>query len=407
MHKSAVSYLKGLYSRGIKPGLERTSKFLSLLGNPEKKLKIIHVAGTNGKGSTAVFISSILKEAGYKTALLTSPHLVKYNERIQINGKQITDADLSKQILKLKKFDSKVKPTYFEFSTVLAYSYSFDKKVDFLVQETGMGGRLDATNTADSLVSVITNISLEHKKYLGNSLQKIAREKAGIIKPKSVFVTTEKNKKLLSLFKKICRSRNTKFNRATPAILKKYGNPKLGLKGMFQQANAAAAVVAAEALGKNYNFKIPKTAVRKGLANARHVGRFEIVRRKPTLVIDCAHNPAGMKALVAALKQEFSRRKINFVFGCSRDKEVGKVIAEMLPLAKSFTVCSAKWKGMPAAKILCAMKELRKSKKFRHLDLNVKVIPDVKKAVKYALKNSGKNDVVCVCGSVFVAGEFL
>ncbi|MDD5163286.1 MAG: Mur ligase family protein, partial [Candidatus ainarchaeum sp.] len=232
MNQEAEKFLLELSEKGILLGLERINSFLDFLGNPQNNFKSIHVAGTNGKGSTCAMIERILREAGFKTGIYTKPHLVSLNERFRINSIKIPEKELEERILNLKKIISEknFQLSYFEFLIALAFQYFSDKKVDFAVIETGMGGRLDATNVLQPLVSIITNIALEHMQYLGNSLEKIAFEKAGIIKENGILLTTEKNNKILKIFKKSCKEKNSLFI----AIKKPYKKSKVGLLGEHQ-----------------------------------------------------------------------------------------------------------------------------------------------------------------------------
>ncbi|MEK6869330.1 MAG: folylpolyglutamate synthase/dihydrofolate synthase family protein, partial [Nanoarchaeota archaeon] len=265
-------------------GLDRIESLLKKLGNPEKKLRCIHVAGTNGKGSVCAMISSILTGAGYKVGLYTSPHLKKFNERIRINNKLISDKDIVKYYLKIKKYVTN--QSFFEITTAMAFLYFADKKVDFAVLEVGLGGRLDATNVVTPLVSIITNIGLEHTKYLGNTIKKVAYEKAGIIK-NNVPVVTAAEGIALAAIKKISNERNSRLYIAN----KKNANYRIGLKGEFQKLNAAMAIKAIGILKNNYGVKIKKSNVKKGLLNAKWPGRFQFLEKN--ILVDCAHNPHG------------------------------------------------------------------------------------------------------------------
>ncbi len=390
MKQEAEQFLSELQGKGILLGLERTLSFLDFLGNPQDNFKSIHVAGTNGKGSACAMLERILREAGFKTGLYTSPHLVSLNERIQANGLKIPEEELEERVLKLKKtmVEKNFQLTYFEFLTVLAFQFFSDKKIDFAVVETGMGGRLDATNVLQPLVSIITNIALEHTQHLGNTLEKIAFEKAGIIKENGVLVTTEKNKKILRLFKKTCGKKNSKFI----AIKKPYKKSKVGLTGEHQFWNAALAFETAKILGKK--FKIPRSAVEKGIAKAEWPARFQVLRGKPLVVLDSAHNPAGAKALKKTMLAEFPSKKVLLVFGAASDKDISGIAREIVPLAREVFLASAKERGADT-KILA-----REAKKYCK---SVRAFESVGSAVEEALKT--KNEIVLITGSIFLIGE--
>lgn len=389
MKPFAHPYLEKIEGRGIKLGLKRMKKYLRLLKNPHHNYKSILVAGTNGKGSTANMISAILKEAGFRVGTYTSPHVVDYNERFKINSKKISNKKMNSLINEMKKFDSKIKPTYFEFATAFAFSYFAKKKVDYAVLEVGMGGRLDATNITNSKISVITNISLEHQKHLGNTILKIAREKAGIIKENGILIIAEKNKSVLKLFKRICKQKNSKFIQ-----IKKPYTGKVTLHGEYQKMNASLAEAVALQL------KIKKSAIKKGIAEAENIGRFQIIQKNPVLITDCSHNPAGMKSFICSLKKKFPKGKFTFVIGFSEGKNHKEMLKSIIPNSQKLIITSAQWRGMKTNEII---KEIRKlNKKIELIE-----IPEVKEAVKFALADSYKKDYIAVCGSIFVVGEYL
>src|SRR3989338_55831 len=257
-YKKILKYLYSLESPKIKLGLDRIQGLLGKIGNPEKELKCIHVAGTNGKGSVCAMIFCILKEAGYKVGLYTSPHLKRFNERIRINNKEITDKEIVEYFLKVKPYITK--QSFFEITTAMAFLYFNDRKVDFAVLEVGLGGRLDATNVAVPLISVITNIGLEHTELLGNSIEKIAFEKAGIIK-NNVPAVTGAEGKALQVIKRIAKERN-----APLFLAMKYRDVKFDyIRGKFQQRNKDIALTTINTLEKFHQIKINKKQIIKGI----------------------------------------------------------------------------------------------------------------------------------------------
>lgn len=328
-------YLDSLERFGINMGLDRIQLLLEKLDDPHRKFKSIHVAGTNGKGSTCAMIASILKEAGYKVGLYTSPHLFDYRERIKVNGR-----DIPKKIFEagLRRIERIVKnshgtlsrPTVFEVLTALAFWYFAKMKVDYAVIEVGLGGRLDATNVITPLVSVITNVDLEHTEILGRSLAKIAAEKAGIVKLGIPVVTAEEKSEPLKVIKDVCKKKKSFLI----AVSRKQEVIGSSLLGEHQRVNAACAVAAIRLA----RIKVSREAIRKGLRKTRWPGRFQIFSRKPLTILDGAHNPAGIKVLVDTLKKQYPRKKFTFIFGTQEDKDSVSMLALLKPLAKRIII---------------------------------------------------------------------
>jgi len=389
-YKSVIKYLYSLErKKGSKLGLGDIKKLLKKINNPEKSLKCIHVAGTNGKGSVCAMISSVLQEAGYKVGMYTSPHLEDFRERFLINNKRISKKDVVRCFLKVKKFIDE--QTFFEVITAMAFLY-FKGKVDFLILEVGLGGRLDATNVVKPLVSVITNIDVEHTDFLGKSLEKIAYEKAGIIKDKIPVVTAAKGKALL-VIKKIYKQKKSKL-----FINRKYKNLKLNLNGNFQLENASVAVTAINVLNQYYKLKIDEKNIKNGLKKVKWAGRFEFIN-KNTLV-DCAHNPAAFKVLVNELKLlKFKKnyKRLILVIGILNDKDIKKMIKIIEPFSDKIILTKPK---TPRAEEPLKIKKFIKNK-----NKIKKINKDVKKAVEYAEKIVEKSDLILVTGSCFVVGE--
>ncbi len=390
----AFAYLAELESKGIVLGLGRIRRFLRLLGSPEKQFKAIHIAGTNGKGSTAAMIESILRKAGCRTALYSSPHLLRLNERIQVNGRQISDKKLAGLVAELRamKEREKIPLTHFEFVTALAFVHFARCKVEFAVIEVGMGGRLDATNVIVPEVSIITNIEKEHERFLGRTIGKIAREKAGIIKRCTAVVTAEWKKPVLGIFRKKCREKNSKL-----VVVRKPFPGKLPLLGLFQQWNAAAAVAAVKEL-QLLGFAVDSKAVKHGLSAVRWPGRFEIVQGKPTVVLDCCHNPSGAFVLAEAFKQHFQKKKAVLLIGVSNDKKIRAMASALAAIARRVIATEASYRAMPAGLI---------KNEFERHGLESETVLPVKEATKKAIAIAGKKGVVLVCGSLFVVGEAL
>jgi len=392
MQQNFLSYFDELERLGIILGLSRIKRFLRLLGNPQNSFNSIHIAGTNGKGSTAAMVESILRCAGYKTALYTSPHLACFNERVQVNGKKISNQELQQLVSQLRSIKEKagLRLTFFEFTTALAFEYFKRKKADFAVIETGMGGRLDATNVLKPLVSVITNVSMEHRQYLGNTLQKIAAEKAGIIKHGIPVVTGEKNLAVLRVLGKECKRKKSKLTTA-----QKPYKGKIALQGSFQQTNAAMAIAVARQLQKQ-GMKLSEKAIRNGLAAVRFPGRFDVVQRNPIVLLDCCHNPGAVLVFAKAFRQSFKEKKALLVIGVSSDKDIRQIAKTLAPLASSVIVTNAKIRAMQPEKI---------KREFERNGKKAIIVKGVKNAVRKAIAAAGKNGLVLVAGSCFVAGE--
>jgi len=386
--KNAMDYLQELEQEGILLGLERIQQFLELLGNPQDSFKSVHIAGTNGKGSTAAFLESILRNAGIKTGLYTSPHLVEFNERIQASGRKIPDADLARLVKGLRRVKEKagIKLTYFEFITALAFRHFADSGVEVAVVEVGMGGRLDATNVLKPVVCGVTNVSLEHEAYLGNLIEKIAFEKAGIVKKGVPVFSTARNPAVVRVLEKACNEKGA----ALVSVNVPYAG-KISLDGGFQKWNASLAYTIARQL-QVHGIAINDEAIFSGLEQAKWPGRFELSGR---LLFDCAHNPAGAGALQQALHNSFPNKKFTFVFGAASDKDVGQMLGALAPCVKEIVATSAKVRGMGVKKICAAAKAL---------ELDCKQVPDVESAIKHAL-NASNGETVVVCGSCFLVGE--
>lgn len=353
--KPALDKLFSLHQFGIKLGLESTLLLLDQIGNPHKKLKCFHIAGSNGKGSTASFIASILVEHGYKVGLYTSPHFVRFNERIKINGREISDEKIVQFVSKLEKYIDECRPTFFELTTALAFKYFAEEKVDYAVIETGLGGRLDATNVIDPLASVITSISLEHTAHLGNTLEKIASEKAGIIKKKKpVFIGTipqtaenvivdkanEENSKSFLSKDFVAKNEDHLIVLSKESKYKIYETP---LPGDHQLANAALAIKAASETIGNIEPLAVSRGIQNVLQNSKLEGRYEVFNDCPRVIFDSAHNPEGVGVFI----EQFSKEYRNFeekilIFGAMKDKSISSMLSCLVPFFTQIMVTSIK-----------------------------------------------------------------
>jgi len=320
-------YLQSLQKFGINLGLKRITYLLAKLGNPQQKFQSIHIAGTNGKGSTAAMIASILKEAGCKVGLYTSPHIFDYTERIKINGKDISKKELTVALDRVKKASRgmKSKPTIFEVLTAAAFLHFAKKKIDIAIVEVGLGGRLDATNVITPLVNVITNIDYEHTEILGKTLTKIAGEKAATIKPGIPVVTAEKKKEPLNVLKEVAKQNNSLLLQITD-----YRLPiTLNLLGVYQRLNAACAIAAIRMI----QIKVTRAQIRRGLKKAQWPGRFQVVSRKPLIILDGAHNPAGARVLRETIHKLYPKKKFTVIFGCQKTKDYQVMLRELKPIS--------------------------------------------------------------------------
>ncbi len=405
---------------GMKFGLERINHLMKELGDPHKKLKIIHVAGTNGKGSTANMIGSILKNAGYSVGVYTSPHLVDFRERISINGSIIPEEAIAQALTRVRPIAEGMennretgKPTYFEISTAAALNHFYDKGVDFAVVEVGLGGRLDATNIVEPIACIITNISLEHKDYLGEDISSIAKEKAAIIKNGCSVVTAAEGDAL-----DVIRNRCERFGCGLSVIgedviteriksdidgsifkLNDGGSYEMDLKvaGEHQIRNAACAVACAEALTRSC-VDIPENAIIEGIRNTMLEGRFEVVHKSPWVILDGAHNPAGMKSLREALSVVFPGRKVTLVTAICSDKDIPAMLKEIAPVAGRIIVTKHSMKSRTADHRML-------SREARKYSANVISKMSVKEALNYAMSSSEKDDIIVVSGSLYLVGD--
>ncbi|MGA3084681.1 MAG: folylpolyglutamate synthase/dihydrofolate synthase family protein [Thermodesulfobacteriota bacterium] len=417
-YDQALSHLYHLQKFGIKFGLSKTETLLTAFNNPHQALNCIHIAGTNGKGSVAAMLSSIYSRAGYKVGLFTSPHLVDFRERFQINGRMISKAQTLDLIREIKeKVKAEEPPTFFEFVTAMTLIYFFREKVDLAVMEAGLGGRLDATNIIKPLITIITNISLEHQDHLGRTLEKIAREKAGIIKSGVPLVTGVGQKKIQEQIESICRERkvpmvlagrdfrtrkvsNGKFSyfgfrNPNSFLVPRLASLRLALLGDHQIKNAGLALAVVELLQEKY--PVPDGKIRAGLSKVSWPGRMEVLSERPWIVLDGAHNPRAMRVLAAALLKVFSFKKLLIVFGMMKDKNIKQTLNCLIPLAGKIILTRAEYdRSADPEYIKRVIKDNRRP---------TLVVPDISLAVNQALQEAGPEDLILITGSLFVVGE--
>lgn len=397
---------------GIKFGLFNIASILKRLDNPQNGFSCIHIAGTNGKGSIASALSSILQLSGYKVGLYTSPHLVKFNERIRINNTPILDKKVVESYKAVNKVIQKdLKATFFELTTAMAL-YEFNRqKVDWAVIEAGMGGRLDATNIIKPVISIISNISVEHQRYLGNTIGQIASEKAGIIKKSVPVITGVKQNKAISVLKKMAVEQSAPFyrlgnefriRRNKDKTFSYFGidtvwrNMRTGLLGNHQIDNAAIVTAACEILNQNKT-NLSFQNIKQGLAQNRWPGRLEIVSSSPLILLDGAHNLIATRCLAKFLSENPAKRKITLVTGIMDDKPYAAMLACLLPLCNKVILTRPKIdRALSPERLLSAAKKIIQ---------DIEIIPDVGNAIKYAIKTASVNDTICIAGSLYLIGE--
>ncbi|HHW48967.1 MAG TPA: bifunctional folylpolyglutamate synthase/dihydrofolate synthase [Clostridiaceae bacterium] len=416
-YDEAIKYIHGTIKFGVKLGLKNMERLLDLMGNPHKKLRYVHVAGTNGKGSTVAFISNILIEAGYKVGIYTSPYIERFTERIRINRSEISEPDLARITGFVKeKVDLMVKngenhPTEFEIVTAIAFQYFYENSCDIVVLEVGLGGRYDSTNVIDnSLVSVITTINYDHMDKLGDTLEKIAFEKAGIIKEQGYVVIYPQPEEVENVIKKVCAEKRSNLeivdfsqiyltNFSIDGQVFDYGEYKsleISLLGAHQIKNAAVAVSACRALADK-GLNITEMAIRRGLANTRWPGRLEVLCRKPLFLLDGAHNPQGAHILRKALSEYFPDKRKIFIMGVLKDKDYKAMVEEISSIASRFIAVTPNSERALPAKELAILME-------RYCN-NVLISDTIKEAIETSLDQCTSDDLICAFGSLYYIGE--
>ncbi len=412
-YEEALAYIHNVEWYGKKLGLHRMLWLLDRMGNPHRELKFVHVAGTNGKGSTCSMISSVLKEAGYKTGMFTSPYIHVFNERIQINGQMISNEDLVEIVEYVKKFIDEIeeKPTVFEIITLIGMEYFKRHQCDIVVLEVGIGGLLDSTNVIESKeAAVITSIGFDHTGMLGNTIEEIAKQKAGIIKEDTDVVFWNRDEAAAKVVKKVCQETSSRLHVPDYEALKSvsmdltgqtfdyknYRNLRIPLVGSYQLENAAIALTAIEVLQRK-GYGIEERHIYEGLSKAGWIGRFEVISKEPVIIVDGSHNPLGMKATAESLKTHFPGQKITFIIGVMADKELDEMMPYILPLAKEFlTVTPDNPRAMKAEKLAEYLG--------RH-EAKAEGFETVEEACKEAVSRAGKSGVVCALGSLYLVDE--
>ena len=378
-----------------KPGLENIKKLCDFFGNPQDGLKMIHIGGTNGKGSTSNMLASILQESGYKVGLYTSPHLVDFRERIKINGESCNKEFVHQFIQKLKDLPSEIQPSFFEFTTIMAFEYFKEHEVDFAVIEVGLGGRLDSTNIINPLISAITNVDLDHQNLLGNTIAEIAFEKAGIIKEKIPIISGTENLEVYKILKETAQKKNSEFIDAS-----RFSNDyKSDLTGNYQQKNIKVVVKIIEELRK-IKIEIPEESLIEGLLNVQKntgfVGRWTIFSEKPLTILDTAHNLAGLELVFQQL--ESFKTKKHIILGFVNDKVLDDIL-QILPKKESYYFIK------PNVERGRNPEEYEQD--LNKYEINYKIFKNLFDAYSFAIQNIKKNEMIYIGGSNFVVGEFL
>jgi dihydrofolate synthase/folylpolyglutamate synthase len=417
-YNEVLDYLFSMEKFGVKLGLDNITKFLSKLSNPHNSLNTVHIAGTNGKGSTVAIMDSILSAAGYRVGTYTSPHLVDFRERIKISGHFIDKKYVADFITDHLKKIEKYQLTYFEVVTALAFSYFRDEKVDIALIETGLGGRLDATNVLNPKVVVITNVATEHTKWLGFKIRQIANEKAGVIKPGVPVVTAAVNFDARKVIRKTCEEKKSNLISVfdeTQWIIKdinrdctemdiftrssKYYNLRLQLAGRHQLENAVGALIATELLEDQTGIKVTPQSVAAGFRNIKWDGRLQRISDNPDIILDAAHNPAALGRIREYFSEFYENRKTITVFGILTDKDYKKMLEELDRIADVIILTRPMTDRAADPEVLA--KEIPKD------GFNINVIPMVREAYKSARELAEKDDIILVTGSHFTVGEVL
>ncbi|HHZ00672.1 MAG TPA: bifunctional folylpolyglutamate synthase/dihydrofolate synthase [Tissierellia bacterium] len=420
-YEEALEFIHSTYRFGSKLGLERIKRLMELLGNPQNSYNIIHVAGTNGKGSTCALIHDVLMEAGYKTGLFISPYLEEFTERIQINKQHIDKDSLAwitgtvKEKVRVLLSEGYDHPTEFEIVTAIGFKYFQEQAIDFLVLEVGLGGRFDATNVIEHpLACVISSISYDHMEQLGDTLDKIAFEKAGIFKegvPVAVYPQADNIKNVI---KDVARSKNAPVYEADNNNIEKISSDitgqrfkylkrdvfdlpeiKINLLGDHQLLNSVTALAALEIIKKK-GFNISSESIMKGFSNCRFPGRFEVVNKNPLIILDGGHNIDGISSFTKTLREHF-KDKITFFFGILKDKNPEEALKLILPLAKEiYTLTPFSPRALKAEELAELIKK----------QANIKVIPlDNYEDILHVIKNAGKNEIMAFSGSLYMIGS--
>jgi len=412
-YRNVLNELYSLQKYGIKFGLSQTANLLDGLGNPHVGRNFIHVGGSNGKGSVACLLESALRSCGYRTGLFTSPHLVQFSERFRVNGRPITHEEVVELHEELRAvMDEREPPTFFEAVTAMALACFRKQDTDIAIIEVGMGGRLDATNLVTPLLSLITNISLEHREFLGDTPLEVAGEKAGIIKEGVPLLTAAKGHEVPDLFRRTCRERGASLyhldedfshtERGTGLGFRgshlALEHAEIGLLGRHQRRNAAMAMSALDIL-QGQGWPLPPEEIARGFARARWPGRLHRVTSSPRVVVDGAHNPEAMRELARNIREVFDFTRLIAVAGIMEDKDAPGMLEAIVRLTDHLVVTRPEYPR--------AMDPHTLAEQCPDPAVSLEVQPFLQNALDRARAHAGENDLVLVCGSLFTAGEAL
>lgn len=409
----ALHYIHEVCWKGSVPGLERITALLDAMGHPERKCKYVHVTGTNGKGSTCAMVASILRKAGYRVGLYTSPYIIRFGERIQVNGEQISDEDICALTEYVKPFAESIfeRPTEFETVTAIGFEYFARQKCDIVVCEVGMGGEFDATNVIPAPeAAVVCNIGLDHTEVLGDTLEKIAATKAGIIKPGCDAVIYREKPSVEAVFEARCASLNVPLHKADFDALRPVSRSLEGqvfdfedfaalhlpLLGEHQLHNAAVALTTARVLQKR-GWKITDAHIREGIETVRWPGRFELMRHEPMFIVDGGHNPQCIEALVKNIEDYLPGRELTILTGVLGDKDFHCMYRDVARFAKEFvTITPPNPRALAADKLAEYLTQFEKP---------VTACESVEEGVRLAISHAGKDGVVLCYGSLYMIGD--
>lgn len=412
-YDEALEFVHNKSRLGTKLGLDRVIELNSLMGNPQQQLKFVHIAGTNGKGSTSMMLTNVLMEANYRVGVFTSPVIYRFHEYFRVNNTEITDAELVSIVKHMKSCIDLMEesPTEFEMITMIAIEYFKRKKCDIVVFEVGMGGRLDCTNLIENTeAAVITSIGLDHMEYLGNTVAEIAWEKAGIIKNNCKVILYDQDEVIVSVVNEVCEKKQAKLTVTdnSKIYLKSFGleeqvfcytdirNLSIKLMGEHQLKNAAVVIETVRALDEN-GWQISEQHLRDGLSKTRWPARFELLQKEPAVLIDGGHNPQCFESLAAGLNLYFGDKKIIFVMGVLADKDYESMLRIIIPYAKKFFTITPE---NPRA-----LKSVELGKSIRKFHVPVTCSENPLDGLKGALGEVGKEDVICVTGTFSVVSE--
>ncbi len=412
----ALKYIHSVSWMGTIPGLERISALLKCLGNPEKDLKFVHIAGTNGKGSTAAMLASVLTKAGYRTGLYTSPYILRFNERMQVNGQQIPDETVCELTELIQPYADAMEdhPSEFEIVTAIGFEYFKREKCDIVVCEVGMGGDWDATNVIQNTeCAVIVNIGLDHTQVLGSTVEEIARTKAGIVKPGRPCVLYRQQPSVEAVYDEVCMEKcaplcKVDFDALTPVSdgLEGQRFDWRDMKGLFlpllgaHQLHNACTVLTTLQVLRGRGWQISDDAIRQGLAEVTWPGRFQLLRKDPLFIVDGGHNPQCLEALENAIRTYLPDRKLVFLNGCMADKDYGEMFRWLLPYAQEFvTVTPQNPRALPAPDLAKYITD--------NLSATATPCDTVAEGVKTAIEKAGPDGVVCACGSLYMIGDIV